>query len=94
MYEENHLSDVDNNTIVMVLGDARNNRNPSRNQTVKQIQSQCKRLFWLNPDIKTKWNQGDSMVAQYEPYCDGVYETRSLEQLEHTLQKITEILAS
>ncbi|MBB6448019.1 hypothetical protein [Bacillus benzoevorans] len=42
-------------------------------------------FFWFNPDKKQKWNQGDSVIGQYAPYCDAVFETLNVKQLEEAL---------
>ena len=40
------------------------------------------RTFWLNPEPRLYWNYGDSVMAAYEPYCDGVFECWTTKQLE------------
>ena len=39
-------------------------------------------MFWLNPEPRLYWNYGDSVMAAYEPYCDGVFECWTTKQLE------------
>ena len=41
------------------------------------------RLFWLNPEPKLYWNYGDSVMAAYEPYCDGAFECWTTRHLEN-----------
>jgi hypothetical protein len=37
--------------------------------------------LWLNPEPKAYWGSGDSIIDQYAPFCDGVFECRNLGQL-------------
>jgi hypothetical protein len=39
-------------------------------------------LYWLNPEPRSYWGSGDSVIGEYAPHCDGVFECRNLRQLE------------
>ena len=41
------------------------------------------RIFWLNPEPKLYWNYGDSVMAAYEPFCDGAFECWTTRHLEN-----------
>src|ERR1035437_8873896 len=69
-------------TTVLVLGDARNNYHPARADFLEDIRSRVKALYWLNPEPKSYWNSGDSILSLYAPHCDDVLECRTLRQLE------------
>lgn len=56
---------IHKDTTVIVIGDARNNRNKSAAEDLKFIAGRCHRVFWLNPEPKAKWDTGDSMMGQY-----------------------------
>ncbi len=45
-------------------------------------------MFWLNPEPRLYWNYGDSVMAAYEPYCDGVFECWTTKQLEQFVNVI------
>ena len=47
-------------------------------------------MFWLNPEPKLYWNYGDSVMAAYEPYCDGVFECWTTKQLEQFVNALTD----
>lgn len=69
-------------TIVLVLGDARSNfRNPQED-SLKAIGRRAGRLFWLNPERRATWQDGDSLIDIYRPHCHGVFEVRNIRQLE------------
>jgi uncharacterized protein with von Willebrand factor type A (vWA) domain len=67
---------------VIILGDARNNYHASQSWVVKEIAHRARHLYWLNPEPKSYWDTGDSIVSDYAVYCDGAFECRNLRQLE------------
>jgi len=69
-------------TTVIVLGDARNNYHASQSWVMKEIRKRARHLYWLNPEPKSYWDTGDSIIGEYAAHCDGVYECRNLRQLE------------
>lgn len=75
-YEE-HMSEVTKDSIVMFIGDARNNKNQSGEEYVKAISRKAKHAYWMNTDVKEKWNQGDSIIGKYEPYMKRCNEVRT-----------------
>ena len=67
---------------VIVLGDARTNGREPHAAIFGRIAEHAGRTFWLNPEPRLYWNYGDSVMAAYEPYCDGVFECWTTKQLE------------
>ena len=80
--------DVGPKTTVLLLGDARNNYHASQSWVVKQITSKARHVYWLNPEPRSYWNTGDSIVGEYGTHTDGVYECRNLRQLESFVEKL------
>ena len=76
-------------TTVILLGDARNNYHASQSWVVKEMRHKARHVYWLNPEPKSYWDTGDSIVSEYGVHTDGVYECRNLRQLE----RFVEILA-
>lgn len=68
-------------TTVIVLGDARNNYHDPCEGALKAVAERAAHLFWLNPEPRTAWNSGDSVIARYHPFCDVVHECRNIRQL-------------
>jgi uncharacterized protein with von Willebrand factor type A (vWA) domain len=68
-------------TLVVILGDARNNRRPPRADLVRALRSRVQRLVWIVPELRARWNTGDSVLAAYAPWCDAVYECVDLDGL-------------
>jgi uncharacterized protein with von Willebrand factor type A (vWA) domain len=76
------IDDLDPRSTVIVLGDARTNGREPHAQAFGAISERAGRTFWMNPEPKLYWNYGDSVMASYEPYCDGVFECWTVKQLE------------
>jgi uncharacterized protein with von Willebrand factor type A (vWA) domain len=55
---------------VIVLGDARTNGRPPREDVFAAITARAGRTFWLNPEPRLYWNYGDSVIAAYAQYCN------------------------
>ncbi len=55
---------------------------------VKEIRQKARHVYWLNPEPKSYWNTGDSIVGDYGTHTDGVYECRNLRQLEGFVEKL------
>lgn len=83
-----HLSSVTRDTIVVWIGDARNNKNQSGIDEMKKISRKAKHSYWLNTEKKERWNTADSIIGQYATYMDGVYEVLSLGQLASFLENM------
>ena len=69
-------------TSVLLLGDARNNYHASQAWVVKELRKKARHVYWLNPEPRSYWDTGDSIVSEYASHCDGVFECRNLKQLE------------
>ena len=87
LYEE-HLSEIDKDTLFFVIGDARNNKNPSGEHYFKTMARKAKKVFWMNTDDLDKWDQGDSIISTYAPYTQILKEVKTPAQL---IQFLTEI---
>jgi uncharacterized protein with von Willebrand factor type A (vWA) domain len=76
------IDDLDPRSTVIVLGDARTNGREPHAAAFSAISERAGRTFWMNPEPKLYWNYGDSVMAAYEKYCDGVFECWTVKQLE------------
>lgn len=75
-------------TSVLFLGDARNNYHASQAWVVKELRKRARNVFWLNPEPRSYWDTGDSIVSEYGIHCDGVFECRNLRQLEKFVDEL------
>ena len=80
-FDEKYASDLRSRSTIIIIGDARNNRQESQKHLIKKWKKKVKKIIWLNPESKIKWNTGDSIMSEYEPYCDVLAECKNLEQL-------------
>jgi uncharacterized protein len=80
--------DIGPKTTVLLLGDARNNYHASQSWVVKNIRQKARHVYWLNPEPRSYWNTGDSIVGDYATHTDGVFEVRNLRQLESFVEKL------
>ena len=75
------------NTIVLILGDARNNRRPPRPDLLAQVRDKTKKLIWLNPEPEERWDTGDSVMRRYTPISDVVLGCGNLKELLRALKR-------
>jgi uncharacterized protein with von Willebrand factor type A (vWA) domain len=80
--------DVGPKTTVLMLGDARNNYHASQSWVLGELKKKARHLYWLNPEPRSYWDTGDSIVGQYAVHCDGAYECRNLKQLERFVEQL------
>ncbi len=66
---------------VVITGDARNNYREPGEEALRAIKARARRIFWLNPEPRARWNTTDSIMDRYAPHCDAVVEARNLRQL-------------
>jgi uncharacterized protein with von Willebrand factor type A (vWA) domain len=80
--------EVNPKTTVLLLGDARNNYHAAQAWVLAEIQKRARHLYWLNPEPRSYWDTGDSILSQYATHCDGAYECRNLKQLERFVEQL------
>jgi len=73
---------------VIVLGDARTNGRPPREDVFAAITARAGRTFWLNPEPRLYWNYGDSVISAYEKHCTA-FECWRTDQLEEFVKALT-----
>jgi uncharacterized protein with von Willebrand factor type A (vWA) domain len=73
---------------VIVLGDARTNGRPPRDDVFAAITARAGRTFWLNPEPRLYWNYGDSVIAAYEQHCTA-FECWRTDQLEEFVKVLS-----
>jgi len=78
-------------TVLLVLGDARNNRRPPRPDLLAAARARVRRVLWLNPDARERWNTGDSVIAAYAKHVDAVVACGTLAELERGLVAVASL---
>ncbi|WP_293786772.1 VWA domain-containing protein [uncultured Aeromicrobium sp.] len=79
-FVEDHLDALGSRTVVIVLGDARNNNQHPRYEAVHRIAERARRMFWLNPEPASRWGLGDSEALGYAEIVP-MYECCNVDQL-------------
>ncbi len=74
---------------VIVLGDARTNGRPPRDDVFAAITAKAGRTFWLNPEPRLYWNYGDSVISAYEQHCQA-FECWRTDQLEDFVKALAQ----
>jgi uncharacterized protein with von Willebrand factor type A (vWA) domain len=87
-FEERYAAEITPRTTLIITGDARNNYRPPRAEILDQMSKKARAVYWLNPEPKSYWDSGDSVMGRYSPFCDGTYEVRTLRQLEHFVEHL------
>jgi uncharacterized protein with von Willebrand factor type A (vWA) domain len=82
VFWERYGQQVGPKSTVMILGDARNNYHSSQAWIIKELKAKARSVFWLNPEPRSYWDTGDSIVGEYGQHCTGTFECRNLRQLE------------
>jgi uncharacterized protein len=83
-----HARQLTQRTVVLILGDARTNYVDPAVAALAEIQRRAGRVYWLNPEPRRAWNDGDSVIGQYAPYCAQVRECRTLRQIADFVQSL------
>ena len=61
-------------TLLVVLGDGRNNRFDPQAWNLETLQERCGGVLWIVPEPIHLWGTGDSALADYAPHCDCLVE--------------------
>ncbi len=88
-FEERYGREVTPRSTVIVTGDARNNYRPPRDELLGDIASRARAVYWLNPEPRSYWDTGDSVMGRYQRWCDSVHEVRTLRQLEAFVEHLS-----
>lgn len=86
------LDDINRNTSVIILGDARNNRGNPELEIMRSIYQRSKQVIWLNPESRRSWGTGDSEMLRYHSACHYSAPCANLQQLEHVVDRVLKSL--
>lgn len=82
------LRNVNRQTTVIILGDARGNRNEPRVELMGDIFNRAGRVIWLNPEPQPLWGTGDSDMYRYAPFCSQMMTCNTIAQLERVVEEL------
>jgi uncharacterized protein len=75
-------------TVLVIMGDGRNNRRPPRADLLREIARTCRAVLWLNPEAPERWGTGDSAIRLYEREVRSILPARNLSELERGLERV------
>jgi hypothetical protein len=80
--------ELDHRSTVIFLGDARGNYFDPRVDVLRHLSQRAKQVFWLNPETRDRWDDGDSDMRRYAPYCLRVDVCRGLKDIERFADRL------
>jgi uncharacterized protein with von Willebrand factor type A (vWA) domain len=80
--EAHWLKSIDTRTTVVVLGDGRTNYHDAAESVLGRIRARARAVYWLCPELRTSWLEGDSAMPRYAPLCTRVFEVTTARELE------------
>lgn len=78
--KRDYSAKITKNTILIFMGDARNNRNEPCYAELKFLCRKAKRAYWLNTETRDLWGQGDSVAPGYAQ-CTAMLEAINVAEL-------------
>lgn len=81
-------SDIDQHSTLIVVGDARSNYYDPRVDIFEGLTRRAKQTFWLNPETRDQWHEGDSEMRRYAPYCFRVETCNKLRDIERFADRL------
>jgi uncharacterized protein with von Willebrand factor type A (vWA) domain len=79
---------VTRTTVIVIMGDGRNNRRPARADLLRDLARLSRGVLWLIPEPQVRWNTGDSAIGQYERAVMALLPCENLHELERGLARI------
>ncbi len=82
-------SEVDADTTLLILGDARNNYHPVRPAALASLAGRARHVYWLNPEPRSYWDTADSVIGAYGEHCNAVFECRNVAMLARAVERVS-----
>jgi uncharacterized protein with von Willebrand factor type A (vWA) domain len=79
-FQNEYMDTLNSGTMLIVVGDGRNNYNDPRLDLFSQMSRRATRTIWLNPEPPSMWH-GDSDMPKYALLCDDVLKVGNLKEL-------------
>ena len=80
--------DLNKRATVIVLGDARSNYYDPGVAIIAEISKRVKQVFWLNPEVRSQWREGDSEMSRFAPFCTEVFLCNQLLHIERFADRL------
>lgn len=76
-------------TVIVIMGDGRNNRRPARADLLRDLGRLSRAVLWLMPEPQARWNTGDSAIRQYARAVTALIPCENLRELERGLARVS-----
>jgi uncharacterized protein with von Willebrand factor type A (vWA) domain len=86
-FAERYPDAITPRTSLLVLGDARNNYRANGLPTLRRLVAEARHAYWLNPEPRSYWGQGDSATRAYADVVEMV-ECRNAAQLQEFVERL------
>ncbi|GAA2803903.1 vWA domain-containing protein [Saccharopolyspora taberi] len=86
-FAADHADVLTPRTVLVILGDARNNHYDPVPEALGRLADRCRRTLWLNPEPRAAWGTGDSAAPVYADRVE-MAECRNLAQLADLVQSL------
>jgi uncharacterized protein with von Willebrand factor type A (vWA) domain len=86
-FNEEHMSTLNGQTTLLLVGDGRNNYNDPRLDIFSTMSRRAARTIWLNPEPPYLWH-GDSDMPKYAPLCNNVLKVSNLRELAEAVDSL------
>lgn len=83
--EAHHADAIDRQTTLLILGDGRSNHANPRLDLMAELADRAKRVVWLCPEPPHRWGTGDSVMRQYQPFCNQLRYCANVSDLERAV---------
>lgn len=80
--------DLNARSTLIVLGDGRSNYYDPRPDVFKELSRRAKQTFWLNPETRDQWREGDSEMRRYAPHCFRVETCNKIRDIERFADRL------
>jgi uncharacterized protein len=87
-FTDDFLYTLDNRTILIMVGDGRNNYNDPRQDIFWDLARRSRKTIWLNPESPALWGTGDSDMLKYAEACNMVFRASTLSELTAAIDKL------
>jgi uncharacterized protein with von Willebrand factor type A (vWA) domain len=81
-FTRGQLGSITRRTTVLVIGDGRNNYNPSNVWALEDLKRKARRLVWICTEPRSSWGFGDSEMLAYSKACHQTVTVQTLADLE------------
>jgi len=88
IFAERYLESLSPRTVLIIVGDGRNNGRPPETYQLKRIADRVDRVIWFTPLAPDRWLTEDCVLPLYAAYCSSVHTCGSYEELRTAVKEL------